>query len=83
MKSFQLTREEKAIKAAIDRGEYRPATPAEFQVIVDALERHKKDAVISIRLNSKDLELFKKKAKASGIPYQTLIAELIHHHATH
>ena len=81
MKRFKLTREEKAINAALDRGEYRQATPEEFQVIVRALERAKKDVMISIRLNGDDLERFKKKAEALGVPYQALIGELIHHHA--
>lgn len=81
MKRFKLTREEKAIEAAIERGEYRPATPEEFAEIAQALERHKKDAVISIRLNSQDLAGIKKKATKIGIPYQTLISEIIHHHA--
>ena len=81
MKRFKLTREEKAIEAAIERGEYRPATPEEFDEIAQALERHKKDAVISIRLNSQDLAGIKKKATKIGIPYQTLISEIIHHHA--
>ena len=81
MKRFKLTREEKAIEAAIERGDYRPATLAEFAEIAQALERHKKDAVISIRLNSHDLAGIKKKAMKIGVPYQTLISEIIHHHA--
>ena len=36
-----------------------------------------------LRLNSQDLAAFKKKAKAAGIPYQSLISEIIHYHATH
>jgi len=81
MKKFKLTRSEKAIEAALARGEYKPVSREEFQEIVGAIERRKKNAMISIRLNAQDLAGIKKKAQAYGIPYQTLISELIHHHA--
>ena len=38
----------------------------------------KKDARINIRLSSKDLRSLQKKALAEGIPYQTLVASIIH-----
>ena len=81
MKRMRLTREEKAIEAAVVRGEYKPVSPEVFQKMVEAIEHRRKDAVISIRLNSQDLAGIKKKAREIGIPYQTLISELIHHHA--
>lgn len=81
MNKFKLTREERAIEAAVLRGEYRDVSPEKFKAIADALGRARKDAVISIRLNSSDLAGIKKKAKARGIPYQTFIAELIHYYA--
>lgn len=38
----------------------------------------KKDARINIRLSSKDLRGLQKKALAEGIPYQTLVASILH-----
>ena len=38
----------------------------------------KKDARINIRLPSKDLRGIQKKALAEGIPYQTLVASILH-----
>lgn len=82
MNKFKLTRAEKAVEAAVLRGEYRDVSPEKFQAIAAAFTRARKDAVISIRLNSNDLAGIKKKAKERGIPYQTFIAEIIHHYAT-
>lgn len=38
----------------------------------------RKDARINIRLSSKDLRGLQKRALAEGIPYQTLIASVLH-----
>lgn len=38
----------------------------------------KKDARINVRLSSKDLRGLQKKALVEGIPYQTLIASILH-----
>ncbi len=38
----------------------------------------RKDARINIRLTSKDLRGLQKKALSEGIPYQTLIASILH-----
>lgn len=38
----------------------------------------KKDARIKIRLTSKELGCLQKKALAEGIPYQTLVASILH-----
>ena len=81
MKKMKLSPKEKAIEKALVEGEYRPAGHAEFQSIARALERRKKDAVLSIRVNHQDLEDIKHKAKRMGIPYQSFISELIHHYA--
>ena len=81
MKRTKLNREEKAIEAALLRGEYRPVRRAEFARIAEAISRRKKDAVLNIRVNSRDLAAIKQKAKNLGIPYQTLVSELLHHYA--
>jgi predicted DNA binding CopG/RHH family protein len=38
----------------------------------------RKDARINIRLSSKDLRGLQKRALAEGIPYQTLLASILH-----
>ncbi len=38
----------------------------------------KKDARINIRLSSRDLRALQKRAIAEGIPYQTLVASILH-----
>lgn len=38
----------------------------------------KKDARINVRLSSRDLRRLQKKALAEGIPYQTLVASILH-----
>jgi predicted DNA binding CopG/RHH family protein len=41
----------------------------------------RKDRRLNIRLSSKDLEAIQKRALAEGLPYQTLIASLLHRYA--
>lgn len=81
MKRMNLTREERAIEKALLRGDYKPASQAEFNRVADMIARRRKDAVLNIRINSYDLASIKKKAKARGIPYQSLVSELIHIYA--
>ena len=38
----------------------------------------KKDRRVNIRISSKDLERIQKRAREEGIPYQTLIASILH-----
>jgi len=40
-----------------------------------------KDRRLNIRLSSKELEAIQKRALAEGLPYQTLIASLLHKYA--
>jgi hypothetical protein len=41
----------------------------------------RKDRRLNIRLSSKDLEAIQQRALAEGLPYQTLIASLLHKYA--
>ena len=52
-----------------ERGRYAKAT-------------FRKDRRLNIRLSSKDLEAIQKRALAEGLPYQTLIASLLHKYAS-
>ena len=52
----------------------------------DVMQRELPDLVglrtMQARLSSKDLEAIQKRALAEGLPYQTLIASLLHKYAT-
>ncbi|MHB0996603.1 MAG: CopG family antitoxin [Elusimicrobiales bacterium] len=81
MKRFKLTKSEKAIENAFLRGEYVPVSAAEHQRVVDAIAAYRKDAVISLRINSQDLRHIKEKARKFGVPYQRYITEILHRFA--
>ena len=80
-KRAKLSQSERTIERAVHRGEYRPASRKEFNRIAEAIARRKKDAVLSIRVNKRDLESIKAKARRMGIPYQTFVSEIIHQYA--
>ncbi len=42
----------------------------------------RKNSRVNIRISSKDLEAIQKKALEEGIPYQTLIASVLHKYVT-
>jgi len=77
----KLDKEEREILEAFESGKLKHAKDA-----VDIQIKHKeyaeamlrKDARINIRISSKDLRGLQKKALAEGIPYQTLVASVLH-----
>ncbi|MBI5195360.1 MAG: antitoxin [Nitrospirae bacterium] len=78
MNKIKLTKEEKEIENALMRGEYTPIKGKELANIEKALKARKKDRTMTIRVNSKDIEKIKFKAKKFGIKYQSYISEVIH-----
>lgn len=77
----KLTKEEREIKAAVERGEWRsvPNPKLErkrYQRYAEAA--FKKNRRVNIRISEKDLEALQKRAIEEGIPYQTLISSLLH-----
>lgn len=81
MKKKKLTKSEQDIEKALIRGEYKSVSKAELNDIAAAIEKRKKDAVLNIRINSEDLESIREKAKRLGVPYQTLVSEILHRFA--
>ncbi len=77
----KLNQEEKEILEAFESGKVKTSKGASA-----IQKRHKeyaeamlkKDARINIRLPSKDLRGLQKRALAEGIPYQTLVASILH-----
>jgi len=77
----KLNQEEKEILDAFESGLLKKsddaaATQKRHKQYAEAM--FKKDARINIRLPSKDLRGLQKKALAEGIPYQTLVASVLH-----
>ncbi len=77
----KLDKEESEILEAFESGKAKRVKDASgiqkrHQQYAEAM--FKKDARINIRLSSKDLRGLQKKALAEGIPYQTLVASILH-----
>ncbi|WP_029891678.1 antitoxin [Polycyclovorans algicola] len=77
----ELDPEEQDVLAAFEAGQLKPVEQGaelreRHQAYADAMFR--KDARINIRLPSKDLRGLQKRALAEGIPYQTLVASILH-----
>lgn len=78
---IKLDQEENEILEAFESGNVKQAKNA-----AETQNRHReyakamlqKDARINIRLPSKDLRGLQKRALSEGIPYQTLVASILH-----
>lgn len=80
----KLDVEEKEILAAYDGGKVASVTSIKKELVRHrkvAENTFKKDARINIRIASRDLRALQKRALAEGIPYQTLIASILHKYA--
>jgi predicted DNA binding CopG/RHH family protein len=79
-----LNPEEKELLDSFERTEWRPIKEKETES-----KRYreyariicKKDRRVNIRISSKDLEALQKRAVEEGIPYQALIASILHKYA--
>jgi len=81
MDKIKLDQEEKNLLDSYESGEWQPvgnleAETSRYQEIARATFR--KDRRVNIRISSKDLEALQKRAQDEGIPYQTLIASVLH-----
>lgn len=76
-----LDSEEKKLLDSYERDEWRPIEGREAE-----LERYRKyarstfqkDKRVNIRISGKDLDAIQKRALEEGIPYQTLVASVLH-----
>jgi predicted DNA binding CopG/RHH family protein len=78
-----LDDEERAIEAAIERGEYEEAADlaAATEMLQEAAHNYKQlhtSRPVTLRINQLDLIKIKAKAKQSNIPYQTLLGAVLH-----
>jgi len=73
--------EERKLQRSYEKGEWRSARPSR-----KTLERYRtyaratlaKDRRVNIRLSSRDVEDIQARAMEEGIPYQTLMASVLH-----
>jgi predicted DNA binding CopG/RHH family protein len=76
--------EEKELIETFERGEWRSidSLPQELERYSDfARATFKKDQRVNIRISRKDLESLQRRAAEEGIPYQTLMASVLHKYA--
>ena len=73
--------EERDLVTAYESGEFRPVKDQQGakQAAVQAARCYlRKDARVNIRLSTADLEMLKRRAAEEGLPYQNLIASVLH-----
>jgi predicted DNA binding CopG/RHH family protein len=73
---IKLDREEQEIEDNFDK--LVPVSKQERERIESIIEKARKNISISLRINSYDLEKIKEKAERGGLPYQTLITNVLH-----
>jgi predicted DNA binding CopG/RHH family protein len=61
---------------------YRPASEKKRKRIHTILEKSRKTKNINIRISEYDFEKLREKSGKEGIPYQTLIASILHKYAS-
>ena len=82
---MKLEADEKEILDSVDSGEWRSARAPKRDLSRysrSAKATFKKDRRLNIRISTKDLEAIQKRALEEGLPYQTLIASLLHKYAS-
>ena len=78
---FNLTEEEKAMQAAVNRDDITPITPEERARLQQiARNTTAKNKTITVRISERNLVRLKAAAAREGVPYQTLVSSLIHKH---
>ncbi|WP_342219399.1 CopG family antitoxin [Rickettsiella endosymbiont of Miltochrista miniata] len=73
-----------AIDKALDRGKLKSIKNLKKEMNLAreaAANFQRKDARVTLRLSSGDLERLKQKAAYKGLPYQTFIASVLHEYA--
>lgn len=82
---MKLDAEEKDVLESFERGEWRSVRNLKrekSQAARYARATFRKDRRLNIRISSKDLEAIQKRALEEGLPYQTLIASVLHKYAS-
>ena len=82
-----IDNEEKELMEEISHGKWIPVSPEKRRELLElskktAIESQKKVSRMNIRLTENDMLRLKVKAMERGLPYQTLVTELIHQYVT-
>lgn len=78
---MKLTKEEKELLNSVEKGEWKrvPQFDREAKRLRDAARATmRKDKRVNIRMTEKDVIDFQKRAMEEGLPYQTLMASVLH-----
>ena len=81
MKKYKLDKEEQDILDAIESGAWELVRPKKSQLeYYTAIARNtlRKDQRMNIRISKADMNGLKMRAAEEGIPYQTLVAGILH-----
>jgi len=87
-KNLKLDAEERELLRSLDSGEWKPVENQEAErkryaaYAHHTLEKLRKNRRVNIRLTQMDLERMQLKAHEEGIPYQTLMASVLHKYVT-
>ncbi len=84
MKKYKLEKEENEILDAIENDKWELINPKKSELnryAEIAKNTFRKDQRMNIRISKADLNRIKAKAAEEGIPYQTLVASIIHKYA--
>lgn len=85
MKPISLDHEEQDLLTSFEAGEWQSVAelPEEIERYgQQARANLKKDRRVNIRLSASDLESIQRRAAEEGIPYQTLMASILHKYAS-
>lgn len=84
--NFKLSDDEQKLESEIENGDWKPVSKKEanrlHSEMIEAAQGRNKDARVNLRLNPEDVIKIREKAEREGIPYQTLIASVLHKYAT-
>lgn len=81
MKKMYLDDEERDLVESIERGEWKSVKNLKTEIKKHqeyARNTLKKDKRVNIRISARDLEAIQTRAAEDGIPYQTLMASVLH-----
>ncbi|MBI2717687.1 MAG: hypothetical protein HY245_14465 [Rhizobiales bacterium] len=79
-----LDAEEQELEDALERGEFTSRMPREeaLKMWRQAVRNTLRKKPITVRVQERDIAKIKAKALEQGIPYQTLVASILHRYAS-
>ncbi len=84
MNSLKLDQEEQALLNAFEADEFESVLTEDRKsnLVKSAEAVFKKDKRLNIRISSRDLAALQRRALEEGLPYQTLVASVLHKYAS-